>query len=148
MKPPNDIVKQSGTYNIKITKSGTIKFSEAIGVNTLEALDGFLLDDIVISNKEGDEVGSWMSMEEFRNDAPNADKFTLFFTYGNGMFWVNVENEKFNKVLADTDMEDMAEVRYELNSLSKELELAVVKLQNTKEAIVDTNEPSADIDLF
>jgi len=135
-----------------ITK-GNVKFSEKIGLDVLESLDGFQLDEILY-NQEGVCSYPCTAMDEFRNNVPNATKFTVFFTFksespGYCLYCVEVEDNKFDKIeVEDTDMDDLGKVRQATNTLSKDLKLAVVKLKDTKEALTPTDEPAAEIDLF
>jgi len=137
----------------KITK-GTVKFSEKIGLDILESLDGFLIDSISIHNQD-DDGDVWSSMEDFRHDLPNADKFAICFTYGNGIFSANIAAGKFDKILIDLDEPEFhnpdteADDRHkETNVLRKELELAVAKLKDIKEVLTHTDEPPIEVDLF
>jgi len=130
--------------------SGTVEFSEEIHIGTLESLENFLLDDVAIYSKEGEELYSWDYMEDLRQEAPNATKYTVQFTYGNGTFWTQVENNKFRKISFEMEYEtfkDRESFAADVETLINDTKERVEIVSKAKEGI-SADEGNPDIDIF
>jgi len=128
---------------MKRIADNTVEFSRKFPLGTLEALEEFLFDEVLAGNPE--DEASWLNMEEFRKEAPNADKFTVFFTYGNGTFWVEVQDGQFDKISFDTDFEEIEE---ELATLLEDFRVQCLIGLGDKERLAALENEGTEIDIF